>query len=409
MSRFLLRCTTVGALGISLAAATVAQAATLDANADTIGGVWNAARPGDTIRLSGSFGLTWLQNKSSTRGLTLDATNAVFTDSLTIKHVDGLKIIGGTYGATTGEPTAYGRAVLIKGGSNITFYSPVVVGNAGGQGISFSDTVNATVKSGNFAGLYSAISMTRVTGGYMSGNTITGELSDGIDIADSHTVTATRNSCSAGAPVAGSHPDCIQMWSIAGHAVQSDITITNNTATGPTQGFTSFDADKGGELRLTLTSNRVSTTYPQGIACYGCVDSNISYNKVTTLAGAAHMTNIHIIGGSNNTVVGNTIGALPNNSNGNGGAVADFAAFDASAAFDGGPAFDGGSPFDGGSAFNDGPAFDAIAAFDSSAAFAGGGQAGAGAVPEPASWLMMIAGFGIVGAATRRTRALARA
>ncbi len=169
MSQLFLRCTTVGALGISLAAATVAQSSTLNATAETIGGVWNAARPGDTIRLSGSFGLTWLQNKSSTRGITLDATRAIFTDSLVIKHVDGLKVIGGTYGATAGGPTAYGRAVVIRGGSNIGFYTPVVVGNAGGQGISFSDTVNATVKSGNFAGLYSAISMTRVTGGYMSG------------------------------------------------------------------------------------------------------------------------------------------------------------------------------------------------------------------------------------------------
>ncbi|MGI4878946.1 MAG: PEPxxWA-CTERM sorting domain-containing protein [Janthinobacterium lividum] len=356
-------------MGISLAAATVAQSATLDATAATIDAVWNAAKPGDTIRLSGSFGLTWLQNKSSTRGLTLDATNAVFTDTLTIKHVDGLKILGGTYGATDGGPTAAGRAVVINGGSNIGFYSPVVVGNAGGQGISFSDTVGATVKTGSFTGLYSGVSMTRVTGGYLSGNTVTGALSDGFDIADSHTVTATRNSCSAGAPVAGAHPDCIQMWSIAGHAVQSDITISNNTATGPTQGFTSFDPDKGGELRLTMVSNRVSTTYPQGIACYACVDSNISYNRVTTLAGAAHMTNINIIGGSDNVVVGNTIGALPKSTHGAIVAMASYAAFDAS-----------GSR----------------------------GEAAVGAVPEPASWLMMIAGFGIVGAAARRSRSLAK-
>lgn len=364
MSRLFLRCTTVGALGVSLAAATAAQSATLDATAATIGAVWGAAQPGDTIRLNGSFGLTYLQNKSSKGGITLDATKAVFTDSLIIRHVDGLKVIGGTYGAPTGGPTTSGRAVVINGGSNIAFYSPVVVGNAGGQGISFSDTVGATVKSGNFAGLYSGVSMTRVTGGYMSGNTVTGALSDGFDIADSHNVTATRNSCSGGAPVAGAHPDCIQMWSIAGHAVQSDITITNNTATGPTQGFTSFDADKGGELRLTMVSNRVSTTYPQGIACYGCVDSNISYNRVTTLAGAAHVTNIHIIGGSNNIVVGNTIGALPKASHG-AGVVTAFTEFDASTAR---------------------------------------GDAGVGAVPEPASWLMMIGGFGIVGAAARRSR-----
>lgn len=369
MSRLFSRCTTVGAVGISLVAATVAQSATLDATAATIGAVWGSAQAGDTIRLNGSFGLTLLQYKSSTRAITLDATKAVFTDSLLIRHVDGLRVIGGTYGATTGGPTAYGRAVVVNYGSNIGFYSPVVVGNAGGQGISFSDTVGATVKSGSFAGLYSGVSMTRVTNGYMYGNSVTGALSDGFDIADSHNVTATRNSCSAGAPVAGAHPDCIQMWSVAGHAVQSDITVTHNVATGPTQGFTSFDADKGGELRATITSNWVATTYSQGIACYACVDSNISYNRVSTLAGAAHMTNINVIGGSDNIVVGNTIGALPGSEISPAGDFATAARFSDTGRF-----------------------------------FEGSASPGAGAVPEPASWLMMIAGFGIVGEAARRSR-----
>ncbi|QYE33962.1 PEPxxWA-CTERM sorting domain-containing protein [Polymorphobacter sp. PAMC 29334] len=346
------------------------------ATAATIDAVWKAAGPRDTIKLSGTFGLTRLQYKSSAKGMTLDATGAVFTDTLVINKVDGLNVIGGKFGATGGAPTKYGRAVVVYGGSNISFKQPVVVGDAGGQGIAFSDTVNATVKQGTFSGLHAAITFNHVTNGYLRSNAITGATSDGIDIADSHNVTATYNSCSAGAPAAGAHPDCIQLWSVAGHAVQSDITIEHNVATGPTQGFTSFDPAKGGGLRISIIANRVATTFSQGIACYACVDSNISYNKVTTLAGALHMTNINIIGGSDNIVIGNTIGALPKTAH-----LAQLAL----------------APFD--------------ARLDASGIFDGGGAPGAsvGAVPEPAAWLSMIVGFGVVGAATRRSRRLAAA
>ncbi len=366
MSRIVLHCTTALIL---LAVTGPAQSKVINATAKTIAAVWTAAKPGDTIKLSGKFGLTRLQYKSSGKAITLDATSAVFTDSLMINQVDGLKIVGGTFGKTGGTATKYGRAVVIYGGSSIAFYSPTVVSDAGGQGIAFNDTVGASVKSGNFAGLYSAISLTRVKNGYLSGNAITRSLSDGIDIADSHNVTATYNSCSAGTPVAGAHPDCIQMWSVAGHAVQSDIAIIHNTATGPTQGFTSFDATKGGGLRLSIMYNRVATSYSQGIACYACVDSNISYNRVTTLAGSAHLTNINVIGGNHNTVIGNTIGALPKSPH-----AAAARLFDASATFD------DASP-----------------------------MADVGAIPEPASWLMLVVGFGIVGSAVRRSRRFATA
>ena len=359
-----------------LCGAVPVQAKLISANAATLAAAWSAALPGDTIKLSGTFGLTRLQYKTSAKAITLDATKATFTDTLNINRVDGLNVVGGHFGSTTG-PTQYGRAVVIYGGSNISFSKPVVVGNAGEQGIAFNDTVNASVWNGSFSNNRSAIGMTRVTNGALRGNKIYGAVSDGIDIAGSHNVTATYNTCSKGAPGPGVHPDCIQLWSIAGLPVQSDIMIAHNSATGPTQGFTSFDPAKGGGLRIWMLHNTVYTSYSQGIACYGCVDSNISYNSVRTIAGSAHMTNINIIGGSNNVVLGNTIGAFTRPAASP--TLDEFSTTDL-------------APGDFSLARSEASSFE----FSASESMA--------AVPEPSSWILLTAGFGMAGAAVRRSR-----
>lgn|GEM_PF-6541608 len=293
-----------------------------------------------------------------------------------------MNIVGGRFGSSAG-PTKYGRAVVIYGGSNISFSKPVVVGNGDEQGIAFNDTINASVVNGSFSNNHSAIGLTRVTNGTLRGNKIYGAVSDGIDIAGSHNVSATYNTCSKGAPGPGVHPDCIQLWSIAGLPVQSDIMLAHNSATGPTQGFTSFDPAKGGGLRIWMLHNTVYTSYSQGIAWHGCVDSNISYNSVRTIAGSAHMTDINIIGGSNNIVFGNTIGAF----------VRPAAA----------PTLDGttvAAPFMDSFA----PALSFASALGDAASFDFGASESMAAVSEPAAWTLLIAGFGTAGAAVRRSR-----
>ena len=369
-------------LGLSASA----RAATLNATATTLDAAWKAAAPGDTIKLSGSFGLTRLSWKSQTKAITLDLTKAVFTNTLNISHVDGLKVVGGKFDVTSGV-TQYGRAVVVYGGSNIWFDKTYIVGVGNQQGIAFNDTVKASVSRGTFKGLYVGVALTRVEGGNMTKNNVTAAVSDGIDIGDSHHVTATYNSCLAGNPGAGVHPDCIQLWSVDGRPIQSDNVISYNNAVGPTQGFTSFTAGGGG-LRISFLHNTVTSSYPQGVACYDCVDSTISYNSVKTIPGSRFMTNINVIGGSNNTMVGNTIGVpvgltkspdiIPNTS----ATVDSFITL----------------PPVGDTSESSG----ALLARQSL-----GATAGAGAVPEPQAWLLMLIGFGAVGAAARRRGARA--
>ena len=257
-----------------------------------------------TLQLVGTFGAITLSNRSYKSAVVIDASRATFAGTVTINNVKNLSIDGGKFNIV-GAPN-YTKAVVVRGGANILFDGAVVTGSAGGEGIVFDGTKGATLKNGTFSGLQVGAVFGSVNSGSATNNTVIGAVSDGIDIANSHSITASFNSCSGGSPGPGVHPDCIQLWSVTGHALQSDVVVTNNIATGPTQGFTSFDS-MGGALRVQITYNTVDGSYPQGIACYGCIDSNISYNNLATLSNAAHLTNVNVIGGSRNSVIGNQI------------------------------------------------------------------------------------------------------
>lgn len=337
-----------------------ARAESYTATASTIGAIYRSAIGGDRITLVGTFGTTSFSNAHGGIGsIYIDARRAVFTDSVTVTNVNGLTINGGRYGST-GAPTRLGRGIVVSGGSDILIRSAAFVGNANAsdnRGIEFIGTLRPTIYGSTFTDLYTGASFTGVQNGTMYKNAVTRAGADGFRIVDSHTVLFDRNRCTGGTPVPGAHPDCLQMWSILGNPVQSDVTVSNNYAYGPTQGFTSFDPDRGGALRARIINNRVDTSYSQGIACYGCVDSVITGNTVTTLPGATNWTTINVIGGSNNIVASNSIGPRPVSPN-----LAQARSTSAS-----------------------------FAAVDSIAA-----------VPEPATWAMLLAGFALVGVVLRR-------
>ena len=222
--------------------------------------------------------------------------------------------------------------------------------------------------------------------------------SDGINIAGSHNVTATGNSCSGTVISAGAHPDCIQMWSIAGRPVQSDITLSKNIINGPTQGLTSFTEANGGGLRISIIDNIIATSYPQGIACYGCVDSIITGNILTTLAGARWRTSINVFNGRNNIVANNSVGAKPP------GKVFHLGTADLSQSIVSDSGFSGPVFTEGVSSFASGGP-DVLTGLDNrlpSMRLASSNPAALAAVPEPATWAQLIFGFTMIGFAARR-------
>ena len=351
--------------------------------------IFATSKDGDTIVLSGIFGRTKLDNRSFAKGITIDASNARFSGQLTMRSVSGVTIKGGLFGLNPGA-WQNGSTVRTDLSSRVSFLNPVVVGAGLGRelGMSFIKSSDIKVWGGSFTGLRLGIGVSSVTNATLTSNRFTNSTSDGINIVDSHRVTASANICKSGAPSASAHPDCIQMWSGAGLPMQSDIMLLKNKAYGDTQGFTSFDPKAASGIRISMIGNLVNTSLPQGIACYGCFDSVVRNNTVFTIPGSRYRTMLHVPGGANNVVMDNTIGP-----------------FVKPVAF--------ATPFSGFAASDsqDLIAFSADESpnFDSSAltmryeeTFAALGAAAA--VPEPAVWLHLVFGLGCAGVLLRRRR-----
>ena len=376
---------------VAMALPVAAGATSYSATPADFAAVFTGAQAGDSITLHGAFGAVTLANKTFAVPLRIDASDATFSDTLLINNVQGVAFTGGYYGSTT-RVTAYNKAVAIYASNNLSFTKAYVVGAQTGQGIAFVASNNISVTNSVFDGLDSGVSLGGVTGGILNNNRSIHSVSDGFDVANSHSVSVTNSMCSAGAPGAGSHPDCVQLRSIAGNAPQSDISILHNVALGPTQGFTSFNPADGGGLRIDISGNTVTTSYSQGVACYACVDSLFSNNTLTTLPGSQYRTAINIIGGSDNLIFANTT--------------------------DGAPAPADPDPFTGGPPLS-GLAEDLAwtpTGFGHNETLSAAGDAIANplrsTVPEPATWAMLTIGYAALGRALRRRRAaegLARA
>ena len=288
------------------------SAAVLIADETNLKSVFANVRSGDTIQVNGSFGPYWLQNRTFQPRVKLDATRAEFTDTLTIQNVIGLTVVGGKFGSKT-MPMRSTRTVIISKSRNINFRDNTFFGNGliakgkASHGLIVRNSVDVQISLGTFRNFHTGLLVLSSVNIKLDRNLFFAMTSDGIDIADSHFVTAIGNRCQDTIVSEGAHPDCIQLWSVLGQPVQSDVVLTGNTAIGNTQGFTSFNAEDGGGLRISMLNNSVTTSYPQGIACYNCVDSVIEYNSLATLPGSKYQTLMNIIGGRNNIVKENRI------------------------------------------------------------------------------------------------------
>ncbi len=352
--------------------ASPAAAAIIPANSVTLRSAFAAAQDGDTIKLTGIITKQTLSNRIFANGITIDATEALFGGTFALSGVGGVTVTGGLFGYLPGT-WQDGQTVRVFNSSRVSFLSPVVTGAGIGKelGLTVTKSQDVLIAGGQFSGLRLGVGFADVTNGSLTGNQFVGNSSDGINISNSRFVTASGNICRDSVPAVGAHADCIQLWSTVGLPMQSDISLLHNEAYGQTQGFTSFTPSTASGIRISMIGNRVDTSMPQGIACYGCFDSIITDNVLTTLPGSLWRTSLRTPGGANNIVENNDIGPLPASEDGlleGDAALMGFAAF-------------------------------------SSRSFGAALELPLGsAVPEPGVWLQLLLGFGCAGVALRQQR-----
>jgi hypothetical protein len=246
-----------------------------------------SVRPGDTLPITGTFANPLVLRNRDFGNVQVDARDAVFHSGLVLNNVHNLAFSGGTYGRADLDIRAW-HTVQVQFSSNISLAQGLFLGNRDnrGSGLLVVQSHQVTVRDSQFTGHGTGMGVRSSTGVPVTRNSITGSFADGINVVDSQRVIVSSNSCSAFTPGVGSHPDCIQLWSLNGRPLQSDIAILNNSAIGNMQAFVSFDPRTGSGERLIFAGNYAAVTFTHGVSCTRCNDSIFIDNVLSNLPEA---------------------------------------------------------------------------------------------------------------------------
>jgi hypothetical protein len=341
-----------------------------------VAAVLAAARPGDTIRMEGVFTSPIFMSDRDFGGVRVDARGAVIAAGMGLRRVHNISFTGGVW-----HPIDAGEILRMEQSSHVSFAHASFrgVGDRTGIGMRISSSTHVTVRDNLFDNLRNAVIKGGVADSLVTRNRWVNGSEDGLKLLDSRRVIVSHNSCTGYALKPGYHADCIQLWSVPGSPVQSDIHILNNVAIGPQQGLASFDPADFSGTRFTFAGNLVATTTPHSITCLGCTDSLFMDNILIALPGGPFRSPLRAPGaGSGNVIINNptfdwraqTSVVLPEPM---------FTSFTPSIAGLVGSRWDDRSF---------------------------GLTAAAASVPEPTGWALLGAGFGLIGAALRRRSAL---
>ncbi|CAM3239768.1 hypothetical protein SPAN111604_12670 [Sphingomonas antarctica] len=264
-------------LACAFIAAAPAAARSIAVNQSTLVQGMNAAQPGDTIVLApGGYGVIAVPRKVWQQPITIDARAASMTGIVMFK-VSGVNWTGGT-----------------------------IIGSLLGISISNSDRVNIT--GADVSGAIKGIVVNNSSDIKLLRNKLHALRSDGIDVVGQR-VLVEGNTITDMRPVAGDHPDGIQIWS-ANDEQTRDITVRGNSITGASQGIFAR-APALGLSNLVVTGNKVFVDYGNGIVLLDTKDSIATGNSVkSTTNGQFDKANMRVEG-YNNMACSNVVPDVP--------------------------------------------------------------------------------------------------
>jgi parallel beta-helix repeat protein len=260
-------------------------------------------RPGDTLRLVGTFETPVRLGNRDFGGVTVDAHNAIMREGLFVQNVHNLNITGGVFGRTDRDTRDWGT-LRIDNSSHVSVSKATVVGNGNsiGAGIRVARSDYITVRDNQLSGHVGAIMMLSSTNSLITRNEMTASASDGIQIVDSHRSIVSANTCNWSVRVGSNHPDCIQFWSVAGRPLVSEIFVLNNSAIGNMQAFFG-----GPGTQLTFAGNYAAVLFTHTISCGNCTNSSFFDNVLANLPGAVRAAGALKVGTSPTNTIGTNL------------------------------------------------------------------------------------------------------
>lgn len=374
---------------IVAAVAVPAAAATVVMTPSNIAAALAQLRPGDRLVMQGDFTTRLFFRDRDFGGVTVDASQATLRQGMRLRNVQNITFSGLKVG-TPGVGTTDRFALQIDGSRHVSIANALVHGNGGsaGTGLRILNSSHVTVRDSVFDGLLDGLTLITSPDSLLVRNQFLRGGSDGIKLVDNQRVIVSGNSCAQFSLQPGVHADCIQMWSVTGKPLQSDVYLLNNSAVGDQQGFASFDPSTHSGTRLTFAGNYAITATPHGISCFGCSNSRFEDNVISSLPNSQWRALLRAPAGSGNVFTNNHVFDL----RGLNGPLADLLPARIWSALV--PSIAGlvGSQHDS----RDWQVYPEPVAE---------AQSFQEPVPEPATWLMMVTGFLMIGRSLRRRAA----
>ena len=349
-----------------------------------VAAVLNLLKPGDTLRVTGVFNSTLRLRNRDFGGMTIDASQAILSEGVHLQNVQNANFKGGIIGRTDADTRDW-ATLRIDNSLHISVSGTTVIGNGNmrGAGIRVTGSEYTTIRDNNLSGHLGSIVLISSNNSLITRNNMTQASSDGINVVDSQRVLVSSNRCHSFTPGPGAHADCIQLWSLAGKPLQSDIFVINNSAIGNIQAFLSSDPKTESGTRITFAGNYAAVSTTHTITCGNCTNSVAFENVLANLPNAIRGAGSLKFGPSPTNLLynnqffdlrGRTDGWMPT------------------------PTWTSFVPFIAGQVGSqwDNRSF----GFQLTSNFLGVGNA----VPEPASWLLFGLGFAAVGRTLRQMR-----
>ncbi len=244
-----------------LAFAAAAHASTLNATTGTLAKVLSAARPGDTVALSGAFQDVTISGRSFSPALNIacaDPAHPATVRSLVIKEVAGLHMSCVSVAFTPDEKTvSFSSAVSIEKSSDISLTGMKIVGGPAvsgvpeeapatdktgnvigrptGRGMTISYSHDVTLSDSEVAFFHRGLVLVTVEKVTVRHNDFHDRRTTAISGANLTDVVIDRNMIRASLPwrfaqtPVGDHADCLAFWSDAKQTTpNARVSITNN-------------------------------------------------------------------------------------------------------------------------------------------------------------------------------------